>query len=157
MSTLEYAGVPAADLDRIRCNRRDDFGNELVDRTAAAGLPLRCCLRLSAEGERIALIAFRPSALGGPYAEVGPVFVHTGSCPGYAAPTVFPPDFAGRRAVLRPYDAQGLMLDGLVAGPGESRGELERLFGDPRVASVHVRNVVAGCWNFSVRRAPDLE
>jgi hypothetical protein len=48
------------------------------------------------------------------------------------------------------------MLDGLVAEPGESTAGLERLFTDPRVASVHVRNVVAGCWNFSVRRS-DLE
>lgn len=157
MSTLEYTGIPAADLDRIRCNRRDDFGHQLVERAAEAGLPLRCCLRLAEAGERIALIAFRPSSLGGPYAEVGPVFVHTGDCPGYPAADAFPPDFAGRRAVLRPYDAAGLMMAGLVAAPGESPAALERLFADPRVASVHVRNVVAGCWNFSVRRAPDLE
>lgn len=157
MSTLEYTGVPAADLERIRRDRRDDFGNELVERAAEAGFPLRCCLRLSAEGERIALIAFRPSPLGGPYAEVGPVFVHTGACPGHPAAEVFPADFAGRRAVLRPYDADGLMLAGLVAEPGQSLDELEKLFTNPRVASVHVRNVVAGCWNFSVCRAPDLE
>jgi Protein of unknown function (DUF1203) len=157
MSRLEYAGVPRADLDRIRRAGRDDFGNDLVEREAEEGLPLRCCLRLSDAGERIALIAFRPSALGGPYAEVGPVFVHTGDCPGYPSAQVFPPDFAGRRAVLRPYDARGLMLDGLVAEPGRSVAEVERLFDDPRVTSVHVRNVVAGCWNFSVRRAPDLE
>jgi hypothetical protein len=156
MSTLEYAGIPAADLDRIRRDRRDDFGNHLVDRPAEPGLPLRCCLRLSTAGERIALIAFRPSSLGGPYAEIGPVFIHTGSCPGHAT-DVFPPDFAGRRAVLRPYDAAGLMLAGRLAEPGESLDGLERLFADPRVASVHVRNVVAGCWNFTVRRSPDLE
>jgi hypothetical protein len=102
--------------------------------------------------DRIALIAYRPSPLGGPYAEVGPVFVHAEPCPGYAGPE-FPADFRERRAVLRPYDAAGQMLDGVLAEPGTSEGELKRLFDDPDVALVHVRNVIAGCWNFSVRRA----
>jgi hypothetical protein len=44
------------------------------------------------------------------------------------------------------------MLDGLVKEPGTSERDL-RLFAAPVVALVHVRNVVAGCWNFSVRRA----
>jgi hypothetical protein len=55
-------------------------------------------------------------------------------------------------AVLRPYDADGQMLTGVLAGPGTSESELQRLFADPTVALVHVRNVIAGCWNFSVRR-----
>jgi hypothetical protein len=152
INELEYLGVPSADLDRIRCNGHDDFGNTLVAQTAGAGAPLRCCLRLSTPGEQIALIAFRPSPLGGPYAEVGPVFIHLSECPGSTGDG-FPEDFRDRRAVLRPYDAAGLMLDGVVAEPGTSEGELKRLFDQPEVALVHVRNVVAGCWNFSVRRA----
>ena len=44
------------------------------------------------------------------------------------------------------------MLTGVLAGPGTSESELQRLFADPAVALVHVRNVIAGCWNFSVRR-----
>jgi hypothetical protein len=44
------------------------------------------------------------------------------------------------------------MLDGVVAEPGTSETELKRLFEDPAVDTVQVRNVVAGCWNFTVRR-----
>ena len=61
-------------------------------------------------------------------------------------------DFRDRRAVLRPYDASGQMLDGVVAEPGTSETELKRLFEDPAVDTVQVRNVIAGCWNFTVRR-----
>jgi hypothetical protein len=152
ITDLEYLPVPAAGLDRIRCNGHDDYGNPLVARTAGAGAPLRCCLRLSTNGEQIALIAYQPSALGGPYAEIGPVFIHLDDCPGLVD-SGFPEDFVERRAILRPYDAAGLMLDGLVAEPGTSEGELKRLFDDPAVELVHVRNVIAGCWNFSVRRS----
>lgn len=155
MSELEFLAIPSADLHRIRRNGIDDFGNPVVSRRSGAGAPLRCCLRLSDEGEEIALIAFRPSSLGGPYAEVGPVFIHTESCPGPV--DGFPADFRDRLAVLRPYDADGLMLDGVMAQPGESETELKRLFDDPAVALVQVRNVIAGCWNFSVRRARGLE
>lgn len=151
MTELEFVPFPPADLDRIRCNGHDDFGNPLVVRSVGAGAPLRCCLTLSRDGDQVALIAHRPSSLGGPYAEVGPVFVHADECPGYSGSS-FPADFADRRAVLRPYDAAGLMLDGVLAEPGESEGELKRLFDDPSVAVVQVRNVIAGCWNFSVRR-----
>jgi hypothetical protein len=151
---LEYLPVPAAGLDRIRRNGHDDYGNLLVARIAGAGAPLRCCLRLSTEGEQIALIGYQPSVLGGPYAEIGPVFIHLGDCPGWDGDG-FPQDFVHRRAVLRPYDVAGLMLDGVVAEPGTGEGELKRLFDDPAVEVVHVRNVIAGCWNFSVRRSAE--
>jgi hypothetical protein len=152
MSTeLDYLSVPAAALDRIRCNGHDDFGNPVVARAAEGGEPLRCCLTLAAPGAEIALIAHRPSGLGGPYAEVGPVFVHVSGCAGFSSDG-FPADFAERRAVLRPYDALGGMLEGVVAEPGMSEVELKRLFDDPAVATVQVRNVIAGCWNFTVRR-----
>lgn len=151
---LQYFPVPPAALDRIRTTGADDFGNPVVPRSHPAGAPLRCCLRLSKDGERLLLIAHRPSELGGPYAEVGPVFVHADRCPGYETVHAFPADFRARRAILRPYDAAGLMLDGVVAEPGESERLVREMFTDPRVDHVQVRNVVAGCWNFSVRRAP---
>ncbi len=151
MTSFEYLPVPAVDLERVRRNGHDDQGNTVVPREATDGLPLRCCLTLSRSGERVALISYRPSALGGPYAETGPVFVHLEDCGGPAS-TGFPADFVNRRAVLRPYDAHGQMLDGFVSEPGEAETGLKQLFDDPRVAVVQHRNVVAGCWNFTARR-----
>lgn len=148
---LEFLPVPPADLDRIRGAGTDDHGNPLTVRTADDRVPLRCCLTLSDPDDRVALIAYRPSTVGGPYAEIGPVFVHADPCPGYTGDG-FPDGYRERLAVLRPYDADGQMLTGVLAGPGTSESELQRLFADPAVALVHVRNVIAGCWNFSVRR-----
>lgn len=152
-STLEFLPVPAQVLERIRATGRDAFGNAATPQARVAGLPLRCCLRLSRDGERVLLVAHRPSEHGGPYAEVGPVFVHAEACGGYRTPDTFPAEFRDRRAVLRPYDAAGLMLDGVLAEPGQSERLVGELLADPRVAQVQVRNVVAGCWNFTVRRA----
>lgn len=150
-TTLEFVPVPPADLARIRESGRDDHGNPVEVRSADDRAPLRCCLTFSSPGDRIALISYRPMAVGGPYAEVGPVFVHADPCPGYDG-AGFPAQYRERLAVLRPYDADGRMLTGVMAEPGTSESELARLFEDPAVALVQVRNVVAGCWNFSVRR-----
>ncbi|WP_329002972.1 DUF1203 domain-containing protein [Kribbella sp. NBC_00709] len=149
---LRYEGVPGSELKRIRCNGYDDFGNAVVSRTSEeGGEPLRCCLTLAVTGAQITLVSHRPMTAGGPYAEVGPVFVHLTDCGG-PAEDGFPIDYRDRQAVLRPYDAAGQMLDGVVAEPGTSETELKRLFEDPAVDTVQVRNVVAGCWNFTVRR-----
>lgn len=153
MTTLEFLPVPAADLIRIRQAGQDDFGNLAVSKRSEPGLPLRCCLRLSVQGENVALIAFQPSSLGGPYAEVGPVFIHANPCQELPSKNLFPADFRDRRAVLRPYDVSGQMMDGLLVEPGGSETGLTTQFDDPRVALVQVRNVIAGCWNFSVCRA----
>jgi len=123
---LVYITVPVSELDRIRCNDHDDFGNAVVSRTAEGGEPLRCCLTMARAGDRIALVSHRPMTVGGPYAEVGPVFVHTSECQA-PAPDGFPMDFRDQRAVLRPYDAAGQMLDGVLAEPGAGETELKRL------------------------------
>ncbi|WP_185746044.1 DUF1203 domain-containing protein [Oryzihumus leptocrescens] len=152
-TALEFLPIATPVLERIRATGRDAFGNAATPQVREAGLPLRCCLRLSRDGERVRLVAHRPSELGGPYAEVGPVFVHAEACEGYRTPHTFPAEFRDRRAVLRAYGADGMMLDGVLAEPGQSEHLVGRLLADPRVDQVHVRNVVAGCWNFTVRRA----
>jgi len=54
MTELEFVPILPADLDRIRCNGHDDFGNPLVVRSVGAGAPLRCCLTLSHDGDQVA-------------------------------------------------------------------------------------------------------
>jgi hypothetical protein len=63
---LEFVPVPPADLDRIRCNGIDDYGNPFTVQTDA-GQPLRCCLTFSADGEEVALVELlgTPQALTG--------------------------------------------------------------------------------------------
>ena len=151
MSAFEYLPISAADLDRIRCNGHDDHGNTFDVISASGGEPLRCCLTLADEGASIALVSYQPSVLGGPYAEIGPVFVHSFDCGGPTS-SDFPPDFRQRNAVLRGYDAQGRQVDGLLVGPGEAETALKQLFDNDRIALIHHRNVVAGCWNFSIPR-----
>jgi hypothetical protein len=145
---------------------RDDCGHAprlLTDQ--AGGSPLRCCLRRSHPGERVALVSYAPlrrwaretGADPGPYDEIGPVFIHPGPCPGPAGPG-YPADFTGTHRVFRAYSAQGKILSGHLVGPDKTADPvragqvLAAMFADPAVALVHVRAVEFGCFTFEARR-----
>ena len=107
----------------------DDAGNPprlLTD--TDGGSPLRCCLRASAPGERVALVSYAPlhrwaratGADPGPYDEVGPVFIHPAPCPGPAGDGL-PAALLGGPRVFRAYSARGHILGGRpfgLDGPG---------------------------------------
>jgi hypothetical protein len=130
------------------------------------GSPLRCCLRSSRPGERIALVSYAPLRLWaqqnladpGPYDEVGPVFIHPETCEGPHG-TGYPKDFTGTKRMFRAYRADGSILRGRLAAPGELTDEaaasrlLGEIFADPEVAVVHARAVEFGCFTFEIRRA----
>ncbi len=146
--------IPADDLERVRARGVDDFGNTVepfADTTG--GAPLRCCLRDARPGERIALIAYRPAAVGGPYAEVGPVFVHAEACAGYAETDRYPEGFRGRNQLLRAYDARGRQVENVVVDAAAAERAIAGLLQRPDVAYLHSRNVLAGCYMFAVHPA----
>lgn len=114
---------------------------------------MRCCLTESLPGERIALISYRPFPWSGPYAEVGPVFVHAEECAGYQKSSEYPEEFAGRRQLLRAYDHHRRISDAIQAKDGEqAKRILAWLLSRPEVDFVHSRNLEWGCYMFSARR-----
>ncbi|WP_405555717.1 DUF1203 domain-containing protein [Streptomyces sp. NBC_01171] len=138
----------------------DDAGRPMTAVTdPEGGAPLRCCLRRSEPGERVALVSYAPlrrwaadtGAEPGAYDEQGPVFIHADPCGGPA-----PEDglaFTGAHRVLRRYSHDGHILGGrLVTAPGDFEAALTEAFTDPEVALVHVRAVEYGCYLYEVRR-----
>ncbi len=155
LSSLRVDALPPNDLARIRDQDADDFGNPLVATIvdSTGGTPLRCCLREARVGEQVALIAYQPSKIGGPYAEVGPVFIHATACAGYAAPDRYPDDFRPRRQLLRAYGADGGIVDATIVENGDQAEEACAAFlARPDIAYIHSRNVLHGCYMFTVRR-----
>lgn len=137
--------------DRIRRTLRDDFGNRLKVQTGICA-PCRSCLRISLPDEPLVVFAHRPFKSSGPYAEVGPVFIHAHACQTYADTQTFPPDFRERCLTMRAYNDDGTIENAELSIAGEPEASLERLFGDDRVRFVHVRNPAWGCYDFRVDR-----
>ena len=152
-SGLVYLAIPPGELDAIRAAGQDEAGNPLeVQVHQDGGAPLRCCLREARAGERLLLIAYGPPGPAGAYAERGPVFIHAERCAGYPTPGQYPPGLAGRQQVVRAYDAQGRIADGVLAADGRQAAKITaELLARPEVEFVHLRNVGYGCYNFAVR------
>ncbi|MGW7255662.1 DUF1203 domain-containing protein [Streptomyces sp. NPDC054834] len=140
----------------------DDAGRRTVALTdEEGGSPLRCCLRHSAPGERIALVSYAPlrrwaaehGAVPGAYDEQGPVFIHADECPG---PDGDGHPFTNAHRTVRRYSADGHILGGRLvenpAGPEGFDAAFAEAFTDPAVAVVHVRAVEYGCFLYEVRR-----
>jgi hypothetical protein len=150
---LIFEPIPPATLEKIRAAGADDAGNRLtVQADTGGGSPLRCCLRESAPGERVLLIAYTPPGTRGAYAERGPVFVHAEPCGGYLTPQEYPPGLNHRQQVVRAYDRDGRIADGVLVQDGEhAMTVIRELLARPDVTLVHLRNVGYGCYNFAVR------
>jgi Protein of unknown function (DUF1203) len=154
-TTFRIRAIPQARLERLRVSKFDDFTNRLeVITDESGGAPLRCCLRTAMPGDRIVLIAYRPFDRLGPFAEVGPVFVHAEPCAGYAYPDRYPEGFRERELVFRPYRFDGWMAYSAIAIADGSRAEkvVEEIFADPAIEMIHTRNVYAGCYMFAIDR-----
>jgi hypothetical protein len=153
---LIFEPIPPAELRQIRAAGVDQAGNRLtVQADATGGSPLRCCLRESDPGERLLLIAYTPPGTRGAYAERGPVFIHAEPCTGYLTPDRYPPGLSHRQQVVRAYDRDGRIADGVLVNDGEhALAVIGELLGRADVALVHLRNVGYGCYNFAVRRSP---
>jgi hypothetical protein len=152
--TLVFEPIPARALAALRAAGTDEAGNRLiVQQDPEGGNPLRCCLRETRAGERVLLIAYTPPGASGPYAERGPVFVHPEPCAGYPTPGQYPPELRHRSQVVRAYDGQGRIADGVLAENGDQAvSVIQELLERPGVALVHLRNVGYGCYNCTVRR-----
>lgn len=153
---FRISAIPAQILDRIRAARKDDFGNPLEEFVnEEGGSPLRCCLRPAAPGDRLVLIAYRPFRRPGPYAEVGPVFVHAERCAGYTEPSRYPAGYRDWAAMIfRPYHKDGRMAYPaitMVEGPRAEQA-IDEIFADPTIEMIHSRNVYAGCYMFAIHR-----
>jgi hypothetical protein len=151
---LVFEPIPPADLDQIRSAGVDEAGNRpTVQADTTGGNPLRCCLRETLPGEGVLLIAYTPPGTRGAYAERGPVFIHAERCGGYLAPDRYPPALSHRQQVVRAYDRDGRIADGVLVSNGEhATAVIGELLGRTDVALVHLRNVGYGCYNFAVRR-----
>ncbi|HYZ16311.1 MAG TPA: DUF1203 domain-containing protein [Candidatus Acidoferrum sp.] len=153
MTTLRYLPIDDAVARRIRETMHDEHGNRLHVRVSEDDSnPCRSCLRVTKSGSRLILFAHRPFTTDGPYAEIGPVFIHAEECAPYAETERFPADFRPRRLTFRAYDGQGEIDDATVADGADAETVLQRLFARDDVAEVHVRNPAWGCYDFRVVR-----
>ena len=151
---LLVRAIDPAHLDRVRSAGADGHGNRLQPFAATGhGEPLRCCLRLAEPGDQITLISYAPFNHPSVWTEVGPVYIHATRCKGYAENAALPEQLATGPRVLRTYRADDTMNydhNTVVTDEVDLTPMIERLLGEPDVATVHVRTLAPQCFLYEV-------
>lgn len=152
MTQIKYTTIPTEYIEKIRREKKDDFGHAVEFHTATeAGYgPCRSCLRQFKPGETRLLFSYAPVNSNNPYNEVGPVYIHD-RCEPYAKQNEFPEEVKHGRLhiplLLRCYNTERRMID---AVPVHDNDEVElligKLFERPEIAFVHIRNAEAQCF-----------
>lgn len=156
MTELRVTAIDPSRLAAVRAAGKDEHGNEFRPYGALGWEPLRCCLRVAGEGERIALISYAAFTAQSPWAEVGPVYVHADDCGGYPDSSQLPAELRTGPHILRSYHAdETLDYDDIEYVPGGQDIEpmLRELVERPNVALVHVRAARTQCFIYEVRPA----
>ena len=114
--------------------------------------PCRVSLTDRAEGESVLLLNHVSNDVTGPYRTSHAIFLTESE----EDPAVFvdrvPPVFAQRILSLRGYDNDGMMVDAVIAQPGQSEDLIRRLFDDPRVGTIHAHTATRGCFVARIER-----
>jgi hypothetical protein len=151
--TVTIRALDETVLAAVRSPTRASASPARVAMEAEGGEPLRCCLRNAQPSEEIILFGHSPALPVSPYQEVGPVFAHARACGGPAFHDTYPPEWVGRRQILRAYDRRGWIHPASCEHDGfDALATLEAVLAHPEVVEVHSRNVVYGCYMFAATR-----
>jgi hypothetical protein len=152
-ASLQIVAVSTQIVREVRHTMKDAFGHVLhLEKTQA---PCRHCLRIPQTPEDMILMSYRVLPDRGPYAEVGPIFVHAAECEPYRDVSTFPGDFLERALVLRAYTVDGEIADAVVAVPGDGPRCAAAFLNDPSIAEVHVRHISYTCFDFAIVRGSE--
>ena len=156
MNHLRFIAMPTENVRILQQTGRDANGQQPEQQLSNGdGIPCRHCLTEVAAGEPYLILAYCPFPKAQPYAEMGPIFLHAGSCARYGTEGEVPPIFLARdQLLLRGYNAQ----DRIVYGTGQivKSTQIEKrareIFTDPTVVYIHVRSASNNCYLCRVER-----
>ena len=118
--------------------------------TSHPGFPCRVSLDDAEPGASVLLLN-HVSVAEGPYAATHAIFVSEGAAQGRYEDEV-PPALDRRLLSLRAFDASHMMVDALVAAPGEADAAIRRLFENAATEYIHAHNATRGCFAAVVER-----
>jgi hypothetical protein len=117
------------------------------------GYPCRVSLVDGEPGEDVLLLPFSHHDVASPYRASGPIFVRVNAQTIKLDVDEIPTMLRPRLLCIRAYDAATMMVAAEVVKGSELEEHIWRLFGDNRVAYLHIHNARAGCYNCRVERA----
>jgi hypothetical protein len=154
MPTFRVIPIPDDVAGAVRHTlRAPGYGHPAHVEVAAGYGPCRSCLRTFREAaEERVLFTWNAFAGTDGYPSPGPVFIHREACAAWAEDG-FPPELRALPLMLEGYGPGRWLVAREAVADGRVEAAAGRLFADPAVAYVHVRNAEAGCYIARMERA----
>ena len=118
----------------------------------SATFPCRVSLTDRAIGETVLLLNHVSHEVANPYRASHAIFVaEVAQEPAEYVGRV-PPVFERRVLSLRGFGTDGMMVDAMLAQPGEADLAIRALFANPAVETIHAHNATRGCFSARIER-----
>lgn len=152
--TIRFAALPTDIVRALQNGGADAYGAPPERRISDGdGVPCRHCLGMVGEGEPYLVLAHRPFSTLQPYAETGPIFLHSQECPRYEG-EVLPPMLDSPDYIVRGYGADERIVYGTggVVARDVIAARAAELLADEAIAFVHVRSARNNCYQCRIER-----
>lgn len=151
---MRFQAIPT-DVVRAYQAGGPDANGQVPERKVSdgGGNPCRHCLKMIPEGAGMLVLAHRPFPALQPYAELGPIFLCAEACAAGGGEAV--PEMLGSSDyIVRGYGPDDRIVYGTggVVATAAIAARAGELFGDPRVAYVHVRSARNNCYQVRIDR-----
>ena len=147
-TTFRLVPIDPATADALRAT-----GGPRYVADSKPGYPCRQCLRDAEVGDELILVSHDPFRADSPYRSASPIFLHRQPCSAPAPGPHLPVQLTGRQLSVRAFDEAAMMIDAAVIDGADLQATIERFLASPDTASIHVHNVVRGCWAVTIERA----
>jgi hypothetical protein len=153
--SFQISGLPLARFAPLFSMSDEALAAFQIERRIAdrkPGFPCRVSLQDAEPGERVLLLNYAHQPASTPYRSNHAIFVRESAVE--AAPEVgeIPQVIRLRLISVRAFDAADMMVDADVVQGAELAPVIERMFGDGRVAYLHLHNAKPGCYAARVDR-----
>ena len=143
---------------KIRENRKDDFGHEVVEQLATGSGPCRVSLKPFNKGvDRRILLTHSPFGIDNTYNQPGPVFINAEDVEEYQDVYRFPPEIKANKKsfplTLVGYNNDQMMAYTELVGDKDVDELIPQIFeAHPEVEYLHARNSQACCYICMIER-----
>jgi len=117
------------------------------------GLPCRHCLANIEEGDEVLVLSHKPFQTKQPYAEQGPIFLHSAECEPYENIADLPAMYAPEgQLLLRGYckDERIIYGTGRITENSKITQVADHIFRNPDVQFIHARSASNNCYQFKI-------
>lgn len=117
------------------------------------GVPCRHCLANINAGDEVLVLSHKPFQTKQPYAEQGPIFLHSDECDPYKEVEKLPSMYAPEGLLLlRGYskDERIIYGTGTITDNSDIAQIADRIFSNPDVQFIHARSASNNCYQFKI-------